>query len=207
MFYNVCMRKGEKKLNMIYDYLQNFINENGFPPSIREIAAKFDIKSTSTVHYYLEKMKSRGLISLETNKKRAVAINRKNQALTNYIPVVGTVSAGPGMLAQENIEGAFPLPQNIFQGDNLFILKVEGESMIKAGISNGDYVVVRKQDQVFLGDIAVVMWHDKATIKRVKRFFPNLVLHPENDTMEDIVIMPDDMPTVIGKVIGNIKRF
>ncbi len=201
------MRKGDRKLNMIYEYLQQFINENGFPPSVREIAAKFNIKSTSTVHYYIKKMKSNGLILQETNKKRAIVINRKNRVQTNFVPLVGRVSAGPGILAQENIEGEFPLPKSMFAGDNLFLLRVEGDSMIKAGISDGDYVIVRKQEEPFIGQISVVMWQDKATIKRIKLIRPNLVLHPENDKMEDIVITPEENPIVIGKVVGNIKKF
>lgn len=207
VIYNIYMRKGDRKLNMIYEYLQQFISENGFPPSVREIAAKFNIKSTSTVHYYLQKMKNCGLILQEDNKKRAVVIKRKNQVQTNFVPLVGNVSAGPGILAQENIEGEFPLPQNIFNGKDLFLLRVEGDSMIKAGISNGDFVIVRKQEDAAIGQIAVVLWQDTATIKRIKSTSPSLVLHPENDLMEDIVITAEDNPMIIGRVVGTIKKF
>lgn len=201
------MRKGDQKLNLIYNYLQQFINENGFPPSVREIAAKFNIKSTSTVHYYLEKMKSGGLILQEDNKKRAVAINRKNRVQANFVPLVGNVSAGLGILAQENIEGEFPLPQSMFAGSDLFLLRVEGDSMINAGIANGDFVIVKKQETALCGEIAVVLWQEKATIKRIKSTETNLILHPENDTMEDIVIAPDENPMILGKVVGTIKKF
>lgn len=201
------MKKGDKKLNEIYGYLQEFIDDNGFPPSVREIAAKFNIKSTSTVHYYLEKLKNSGLIEQSGNKKRAVAINKKNRVQANFVPLVGNVSAGKGILAQENVEGEFPLPQNLFVGNDLYMLRVEGDSMIKASIFDGDFVVVRKQNDVEIGEIAVVLWQDKATIKRIKKTSPNLVLHPENDAMEDIVITPDENPAIIGKVIGNIRRF
>lgn len=201
------MKKGDEKLNDIYNYLQQFISDNGFPPSIREIAAKFDIKSTSTVHYYLEKLKDKGLIEQAQNKKRAVVINGKNRWQTNFAPLVGNVSAGKGILALENVEGEIPLPQNLFIGSDLYILRVEGESMINAGIFDGDFVIVRQQNAVEIGEIAVVLWQDKATIKRLKETAPNLVLHPENDSMEDIVITPDECPTIIGKVVGCIRKF
>lgn len=203
----MLMKKGEEKLNSIYNFLQQFIDENGFPPSVREIAAKFNIKSTSTVHYYLEKMKTDGLIAQAENKKRSVVVNGKNRSQTTFVPLVGNVSAGKGILAQENIEGEFPLPQNLFLGSDLYMLRVEGDSMINAGISDGDFVVVRKQNDAKIGEIAVVLWQDKAAIKRLKETAQNLVLHPENDTMEDIVISPDENPTIIGKVVGCIKKF
>ncbi len=201
------MKKGDEKLNEIYNYLQQFISENGFPPSVREIGAKFNIKSTSTVHYYLEKLKNSGLIGYEGNKKRAVVVTGKNRTQANYVPLIGNVSAGQGILAQENVEGEFPLPQNLFLGKDLYMLRVEGDSMIKAGIFDGDFVVVRQQNEVDLGEIAVVLWQGQATIKRLKTKSPNLILHPENDTMDDIVIAPDENPAIIGIVVGCIKKF
>ena len=201
------MKKGDEKLTSIYNYLQQFIDDNGYPPSVREIAEKFNIKSTSTVHYYLEKLKASGMIAHTQNKKRAVVLNGKNRVQTNFVPLVGNVSAGQGILAQENVEGEFPLPQNWFTGSELYLLRVEGDSMIKAGIFDGDYVVVRKQDNAEIGEIAVALWQGQATIKRLKAVTPNLVLHPENDSMQDIVILPEDNPTSIGKVVGCIKKF
>lgn len=201
------MRKGDEKLEKIYNYLQQFTDENGFPPSVREIAAEFNIKSTSTVQYYLEKLRENGQIAHANNKKRAVVINSKNRVQTNFVPLIGNVSAGQGILAVENREGEFPLPQSMFAGNDLYLLRVEGESMINAGIDNGDYVVVHVQDEVEIGEIAVVLWQDKATIKRLKETQPNLVLHPENDAMDDIVISPDEAPVIIGKVVGCIKKF
>lgn len=201
------MKKGDEKIEKIYNYLQQFTEENGFSPSVREIAAEFNIKSTSTVHYYLEKLKESGQIAHVNNKKRAVVVNAKNRVQANFVPLIGNVSAGQGILAVENREGEFPLPQAMFAGKDLYLLHVEGDSMIKAGINNGDYVVVHMQDKAEIGEIAVVLWQDKATIKRLKETSPNLVLHPENDTMDDIVIAPDESPLIIGKVIGCIKKF
>ena len=200
------MKKGDQRLEEIYIYIKNFIDDNNFPPSVREIGERFSIKSTSTVHYYLEKLRERGLITQDANKKRAFSL-RQNRSQSNYVPLVGNVSAGKGILAVENIEGEFPLPQDIFMGKDLFMLRVEGDSMIEAGISDGDFVIVHSQNDADLGEIVVVLWQDKATVKRLQAVSPNLVLHPENIEMADIIISPDENPTILGKVIGCIKKF
>ncbi len=200
------MKKGDIRLESIYNYIKSFIDDNGFPPSVREIAEKFSIKSTSTVHYYLEKLRERGLISQGDNKKRAFTVTQ-SRGNTNFVPLVGNVSAGTGKLAVENIEGEFPLPRDIFSGKDLFMLRVEGDSMIEAGISDGDYVIVRSQNAAEVGEIVVALWQDKATVKRLRSTYPHLVLHPENSEMSDIVITSDENPTIIGKVVGCIKKF
>ena len=200
------MKKGDKRLEEMYEYIQRFIDENSYSPSVREIGERFDIKSTSTVHYYLEKMRASGLISQDANKKRAVTLN-KPRAKSNYIPLIGNVSAGTGILAVENIEGEFPIPQEMFAGDDLFMLRVEGSSMINAGIDYGDTVIVHSLSSAEIGEIVVVFWQDKATIKRLHSTTPSLVLHPENDEMDDIVIPYQDDPVILGKVIGCIKKF
>ena len=200
------MKKGDKRLEEIFEYIKNFIDDNNFPPSIREIGEKFEIKSTSTVHYYLEKLRERGLISQDANKKRAFSLTQ-SRSQSNYVPLVGNVSAGKGILAVENIEGEFPLPQDMFTGKDLFMLRVEGDSMIEAGISDGDFVIVHTQNDADINEIVVVLWQEKATVKRLHAVFPNLVLHPENSEMSDIIISPDENPTILGKVIGCIKKF
>lgn len=200
------MKKGDKRLQEIYQYIQSFIDENNFPPSVREIAKEFSIKSTSTVHYYLEKLIDMGLICQEGNKKRAVTVN-KSRSKSNYVPLVGNVSAGSGILAVENVEGEYPLPQDLFVGKDLYMLRVEGTSMINVGIDDGDYVIVHSQNDAEIGEIVVALWQDKATVKRLRATAPNLVLHPENDEMPDIVITPQEVPAIIGKVIGCIKKF
>lgn len=201
------MRKGDNRLTEIYNYLRDYIDSNGYPPTVREIADQFDIKSTSTVHYYLEKLKTSGMIdNVAANKKRAISV-MSNRTPTNYVKLVGNVSAGAGILAVENVEGEFPLPKSIFAGEELFMLRVTGESMIKAGIDDGDMVVVHKQSAANIGEIVLVYWEEKATIKRLVATRPNLVLHPENDAMDDIVIPPTDSPIILGKVVGCIKKF
>ena len=200
------MKKGDVRLQEIYSYIKDFIDDNSFPPSVREISAKFAIKSTSTVHYYLEKLREQGLISQDSNKKRAFTVTQ-TRSPSNYVPLVGNVSAGRGILAVENIEGEFPLPQDMFMGKDLFMLRVEGDSMVEAGIHDGDFVIVHSQNSADINEIVVALWQDKATVKRLRAFSPNLVLHPENNQMEDIIITPSENPTIIGKVIGCIKKF
>lgn len=201
------MRKGDNRLTEIYNYLRDYIDNNGYPPTVREIADQFNIKSTSTVHYYLEKLKTSGMIdNVAANKKRAISV-MSNRTPANYVKLVGNVSAGTGILAVENVEGEFPLPKDIFAGEELFMLRVEGESMIRAGIDDGDMVVIHKQNAANVGEIVLVYWEEKATIKRLVATHPNLVLHPENDAMNDIVIPHTDSPIILGKVVGCIKKF
>ena len=200
------MKKGDKRVQEIYRYITAFIDANGFPPSIREIAKEFSIKSTSTVHYYLEKLANMGLINQDANRKRAVTLN-KARSKSNYIPLVGNVSAGQGILAIENIEGEFPLPQDIFGGNDLFMLPIQGTSMIDAGINDGDIVVVHSQNSADINEIVVVLWQDRATVKRLRATTPQLILHPENTEMSDIIIDYQENPVILGKVIGCIKKF
>lgn len=197
------MRKGKE--NAILEYITNFADQYGFPPSVREIAAHFDIKSTSTVAYYLDKLKLQGKISNEHSKRRAICIKQKQTA--NSIPLVGDVSCGQGILAVENIDGHYPVPQDFFPQDDLFMLRADGDSMVNVGIYSGDYVIVHRQPTVKIGEIAVVMWDDVASVKRVVAFSPNLVLHPENDAMDDTVLTVDNNPSILGKVVGSIRRF
>lgn len=200
------MKKGDKRLEEIYNYIESFTEDNNYPPSVREIGERFSIKSTSTVHYYLEKLRTSGLIKQDGNKKRSVSLN-KTRAKSNYVPLVGTVSAGQGILAFENIEGEYPLPHDFFASGDLYMLRVEGDSMINAGINNGDYVIVNKQSTADIGEIVVALWQNTATVKRLKATYPHLVLHPENYDMDDIIIRSEESPTIIGKVIGCIKKF
>lgn len=200
------MKKGDKRLEEIYNYIDDFTADNNYPPSVREIAEKFSIKSTSTVHYYLEKLRTSGLIKQDGNKKRSVSLN-KTRVKSNYVPLVGTVSAGQGILATENIEGEYPLPQDIFASNDLFMLRVEGDSMINVGINDGDYVIVHSQNSADIGEIVVALWQNTATVKRLKATYPHLILRPENYNMDDIIIRADENPTIIGKVVGCIKKF
>ncbi len=199
------MNKSDEKIDKVLTFINEYTTKNNYPPSVREIAAACGIKSTSNVHYYIEKLKSKGIITTNPYKSRSVSIN--NKANTMYAPLVGKVSAGTGILAFEDIEGELPLPSDYFGEKDLFLLRVSGQSMINVGINDGDLVVVHKQSNIAIGEIGVVFWQDKATIKTIKAVSPNLVLHPENDTMTDIEILADEFPQILGKVVGSLKRF
>ena len=202
------MRDTSKKLEQIYNYIVEFSNENNYPPTVREICKKFDLSSTSVAHYYLEKLRKEGKISNEKNKNRAISLpnTARRNPNTCVAPLIGKVSAGTGILAVEDYEGEISLPKDIYNDDNLFVLRVDGDSMIKAGIANGDFVVIKKQSTADVGEIVLALWQETATIKRLQSINP-FVLHPENDAMDDIVIEKDENPTILGKVVGCLKKF
>lgn len=195
------------KLMNVLDYINRYTEENGFPPTVRDIGHDLGIKSTATVYDYINRLKQMGLLEKAENKKRAVAV--KNGGNVFRAPLLGTVNAGRPILAVEDNEGYFPLPTAEFRGDDLFLLRVHGESMIEAGIYDGDKIVVRRQPQAENGDIVVAMFDEGfgegATVKRFYRRDGKIVLHPENETMADIVPDAPDSVTILGKVIGLLR--
>lgn len=201
------MKKSEQKIKEVYDFIKQFTDENNYPPTVREIGAHIGVKSTATVYYYLEKLRNDGLITQGSNKNRAIGITAQNTVgQVNVLPLVGRISAGTGNLAVENIDGYYPVPKDLFGGDNLFLLRVQGDSMINAGIDDGDLVVVNSQNQAAVGEIVVATWEDQATVKRLRSTVP-FVLHPENDNMQDIFLTDDQSPSIVGKVVGCLKKF
>ena len=197
----------QQKLDAIYKFIVDFTNENNYPPTVREIVAQFALSSTSLAHYYIDKLRKMGRISNEKNKNRSITTSSTKRKLnTTVAPLIGNVSAGQGILAVENFEADICLPKDIYNDEDLFVLRVDGNSMIKVGIFNGDYVVVKKQSVAQIGEIVLALWQDTATIKRLISTNP-FILHPENDTMEDIVIPVNENPTIIGKVVGCLKKF
>lgn len=202
------MRQTNDKHNQVYQFIVEFTNENNYPPTVREICKQFDFSSTSVAYYYLEKLRKQGKISNEKNKNRAISLpnETKRKSNTCIAPLIGKVSAGTGVLAVEDYEGEICLPKDIYNDDNLFVLRVDGDSMINAGIANGDFVVVKKQSTANIGEIVLAFWQETATIKRLASTNP-FVLHPENDAMDDIVIDHADNPSILGKVIGCLKKF
>nr|HPG92827.1 transcriptional repressor LexA [Clostridia bacterium] len=160
------MNKIDNKLNDVYEYLKNYIDENSFPPTVREISSALGITSTSTVFYYLEKLQSQGKILRSDNKNRAITLI--DETITNFknVPLVGSVCAGNGIFAVENIEGYYPLPSEICKGE-VFLLKVKGDSMTGAGINENDVIVVRRQNTADNGKIVVALIEDIATVKRL----------------------------------------
>ncbi len=192
----------EEKLIKVMDYIRKFSEENGYTPSVREIGKECGIKSTATVHSYLEKLQNRGYLNKATNKKRSVTIGKSSGV---SIPLVGTVTAGQPIFAYENYEDYYTFPAGEFRGEELFMLRVQGESMIEAGIFDGDKIIVRRQPTARLNEIVVALIEDSATVKRLTEInSERIVLHPENATMSDFIYRPEEV-TILGKVVGLIR--
>ncbi|MBU4228625.1 transcriptional repressor LexA [bacterium] len=186
----------------------------GYPPSIPEIQEEFSFKSPNAVQDHLEALERKGYISRRAHKARGIEIlvhatskeDNRNNALE--IPIVGEISAGRPILAQENIEGTIVVDKSIIKNSNgIFALRVKGDSMINAGILNGDYVIASQQPDAEQGDIVVVLIEDEATVKRFYKEGNRIRLQPENDTMEPIIIKPNENQIrIIGKIKGVIRK-
>ena len=183
----------------IYRYITEHINEMGYPPTVREICAELDIRSTSTVHRYLKELESEGRISMGENQNRAITL--KDTAPAGTIPVLGRVAAGSPILAEEEVEGYVPYAGNTA---GLFALRVRGESMIKCGILNDDIVVVRRTPEARNGEIVVALVGDSATVKRFYKEDGHFRLQPENDDYEPIIV---DSVEILGKVISVLRSY
>ena len=193
----------ELKLNEVYDFTVDFIAQNGFPPSVREICATLNIKSTATAYSYLNKLKSKGLLDKSPLKKRAIILPYKNLQFKN-IPVIGMVRAGSPIFAVENLDGYCPLPPEFSNSNVDYALRVDGDSMINAGIYDKDLIIVKKQEYAQNGEIVVALIDDSATVKRFYKNNDKIILHPENDTMSDMIF---DKVEILGVVKGLIRRF
>ena len=196
------MKRTEEKINQVYAFTVDFYNQNGFPPSIREICLKCNVKSTATVYSYLEKLKNRGLLLKTPLKKRALTIAKKQNEFKS-VPLVGTVRAGQPIFAVENLEGYCPLPEELDSGGDEFALKVQGDSMINAGIFERDIIIVNRQNTANSGEIVVALVDDEATVKRFYKKNGKVFLHPENDALSDMVF--DDV-VILGVVKGLIRK-
>ena len=186
------------------------VKKQGYPPSVREIGKIIGLKSPASVHNHLKTLENYGYIRRDPAKPRAIEVlynpNQKDdEAKFNkellHIPLVGRVTAGAPVLAEENIEDYFPLPANYLksEGKDLFMLKINGESMIAAGIHDKDYVIARKQNQAYNGDIVIALIDDEATVKTFYKENDHIRLQPENKTMEPIIV--SDV-RILGKVVG-----
>ena len=193
-----------KKINHddeVYKYIQDYINEYGYAPTVREISSACGVKSTATVYEITERLHEQGLIKKTGKRNRAVALNTRGSSVT--VPLVGTVAAGKPIFATENYEDFFSIPSNFFEGDELFMLNVHGSSMIKIGMFDGDKLIVKRQNTAENGDIVVALVDDSATVKRFFKRNGKIILHPENDEMEDFVF---DEVTILGKVVGLLRN-
>lgn len=192
------------KSQEILDFIKQQQMEKGYPPSVREICEAVGLKSTSTVHGHLDRLEKKGYIRRDKTKPRAIEILDDDMYFMSgqdlvYVPVVGRVTAGQPILAVENIEETFPLPSQYLPNGDVFMLKVEGESMIGAGIFDGDQVIVKKQEYAENGDYVVALLEDEATIKTFYREKGYVRLQPENPSMEPIITRD---VRILGKVIG-----
>lgn len=194
----------------ILEYIKSQILERGFPPSVRDICEAVHLKSTSSVHSHLETLEKNGYIRRDPTKPRAIEIVDDNFNLvrreTVNVPIIGKVAAGQPLLAVENVEGYFPIPSEYMPNNKTFMLVVQGDSMINAGIFNGDYVIVEQQPTAENGQKVVALIDDSATVKTFYKEDGYIRLQPENDSMEPIIVEPDRPFQILGKVIG-VFRF
>ena len=199
------MRTSGNNQQKILDFIKSEIEDKGYPPSVREICAAVGLRSTSTVHAHLNHLEEQGLIRRDSTKPRALEVLDGSHARGRSVPLVGRVTAGQPILAIENIEDYLMLPQNMLGKDDLFCLRVQGESMIDIGILDGDIVVLRQQDTAENGEIVVAMTEDdEATLKRIFYEDDRVRLQPENSTMAPIYA---DNVTVLGKLVALIRQF
>ena len=210
-------RKITKRQQQIYDYIKQYQLENGYPPSVREMATAVGLSSPSTVHAHLSALEDLGLIKRDASKPRALEVFNEDGTSTKQpsvtgstergsvsLPLIGRVAAGLPILAEQNVEDTFTLPTEIVTDSSSFILEVHGNSMINAGIFNGDYIVVREQRSAMNGEIVVAMIEGEATVKTFYKERGRVRLQPENDSMEPIYA---ENPTILGKVVALMRRF
>ncbi|EQK42819.1 repressor LexA [[Clostridium] bifermentans ATCC 638] len=195
---------------LILEFIKDQLTQKGYPPSVREICAAVDLRSTSTVHSHLNKLEKLGYIRRDATKPRAIevldsnkgeGVNGLNQEVL-HLPVIGQITAGEPIFAEQNIEEYIPLPANFIVGKDNFILKVKGESMINAGILDGDYVIVDKSNTAYNSQIVVALVReDSATVKRFFKEENHIRLQPENEFMEPIILDPSEV-SILGHVRG-----
>lgn len=207
---------GKRQL-AIYDFIRAYTGEHGYPPSVREIGAAVGLASPSTVHMHLKVLEEQGFIRRDSKKPRTIEVVDKRSGESSNpvasvsqdvdrglitLPLVGRVAAGMPILAEQNVEETLSLPTSIVGDSSSFILRVRGESMVNAGIFNGDYIVVKEQRDAHDGEIVVALIDDSATVKTFYREKDRIRLQPENDYMDPIYV---ENPTILGKVTALIR--
>lgn len=200
------MRKLKPQEQRVLDYIVSSINANGYAPSVRDVKDALGFKSTSTVHMYLSRLEEFGLIRKEDGKSRAISLNADFSPSTDRVPVLGKVTAGLPILAEENFDGyvEFAAPENRYDPANLFALRVSGTSMVGAGILDGDYVVVNKSEYAENGDIVVALTDDGATVKTFYKEKGRFRLQPENDEFAPIIV---DELMILGRVVASLRFY
>lgn len=198
------MKRLTAKQQRIYDYILDFTADNGYPPSVREIAAAVGLKSPSTVHFHLKALEDAGAISRDSGKTRAItAVESGPVGRVNQVPLVGNVAAGSPILAEECIEDYLTFDTGGLTGEH-FALRIRGESMLKAGILPGDYVIVHQQQTAQNGEIVIALLGEDATCKRLSRREGHTWLLPENDDYQPI---DGDQASILGKVVAVVRRY
>jgi repressor LexA len=195
-----------KRQQEIFDYIKRYGSQHGYPPTVRDIGKAIGLTSSSTVHAHLANLEKLGLVKRDPTKPRAleVLVDKAREAVTGGgLPLVGQVAAGSPVLAEENIEEYVPVPEIAGGEEGEFVLKVKGDSMVNAGILEGDHVIVRKQDTAKNGEIVVALVGDEATVKRFFREEDHVRLQPENDTLEPILTRDVQL---LGRVVGVCRR-
>lgn len=200
--------KISEKQREILEYIKSEILNKGYPPAVRDICEAVHLKSTSSVHSHLETLEKNGYIRRDPTKPRAIEIiddsfNMVRREVVN-VPLIGHVAAGEPMFAVENIEMYFPIPAELMPNQECFLLEVHGESMVNAGIFDGDNILVKKQPTANNGDMVVALVDDSATVKTFYKENGHFRLQPENDTMDPIIV---DHVEILGKVFGVMRFF
>jgi repressor LexA len=196
-----------KRQQEIFDYVRSYVGDHGYPPTVRDIGKAIGLTSSSTVHAHLANLEKLGLLRRDPTKPRAIEVlkDKARQAAVGpgRLPVVGQVAAGQPVLAEENIEEYVPVPGIAGGDDGEFVLRVRGDSMKDAGILEGDFVIVRRQDTAVDGEIVVALVGEEATVKRFFREEDHVRLQPENETMEPIRTRDAQL---LGRVVGLCRR-
>lgn len=201
------------KKRQILEFIERCLRERGYPPSVREIGEAVGLTSSSTVHAHLSSLQQMGYLRRDPTKPRAIEVRydlssgtSAERRPTRHVPLVGHVAAGTGVLAQENVEELVPLPEDLTGSGTLFMVQVRGDSMIEAGIFEGDYVVVRQQPDCEKGDVVVAgIPGEEATVKTFSKSGDKVVLLPANAAMEPIELDPGDV-TIFGKVVTVLRK-
>lgn len=197
----------------VYEFIESYIDQKGYGPTVREIAEAVNLSSPSTVHVHLKTLEEKGYIVRDPMKSRSISLPSKHESAETYgsegsdsnlkLPLVGNVAAGEPILAEQNVEATMSLPTELVGDSASFILSVHGESMIEAGINDGDYVVVKEQQVAHNGEIVVALIEDGATVKRFYKEKDHIRLQPENSTMEPIITRDC---AIVGKVVAVLRK-
>ncbi len=193
-----------QRQEQVLEFIRESVRAQGYPPTVREICAKLDLSSPSTVHAHLANLERLGYLKRDPSKPRALDVVRELRP-PRPLPLVGRVAAGAPILAEENIEELVEVPGFLRRDDDDFVLRVSGDSMADAGIFSGDFIVVHAQDDAANGDIVVALVGDEATTKRFYREGGHIRLQPENDLYEPLVLEPGDVQ-LVGKVVGVLRQ-